>query len=410
MSSMSPYAVVAPPGGSYAAATQALRTTARWLLTAAAGVGGALVAGLQLTSIGSLGVSDWPRLVLAVGGLMTALVAVGYVIFRASRLLTDEWITLAQLALNEFDQLLRNPTTRREKQQSQMLRGLFAQLEVYKHELYAHVAQDVTDLYWRLQRANDAARGTSGGRRRRFRVQDPDSVALALREAAGTVVQFANHYMTREKFKVLRREIARGTAVVVVGVLIFAYAANPPKDSTQRTNSGFPESPLLRELAAQLADSVVAAIPRQQTATANTVYPFLLDRVATPFAEELSRTVAVELQSELRRVSGLQPRPSLGMRNPDRHKAACGRLTDLLTRELAARLRELPRRPAKGALDVTEVADETAGPVSRGICPGLAPLGDDVIPPLAEQQHILKSLQPLLDQISRGIRTRAVAP
>jgi hypothetical protein len=52
---------------------------------------------MQLTSIGSLGPGDWPRLAAAAGGLAAGPGAVGYMIFQASLLLTDKWITLAAL-------------------------------------------------------------------------------------------------------------------------------------------------------------------------------------------------------------------------------------------------------------------------------------------------------------------------
>src|SRR6478735_3650820 len=95
-------AAVNTAAGSYAAATQTLRTTVRWLITAAAGVGGALVAGLGLKGLGSLSFDDWPRLIAATVSMVAALASVGYMITRASRVLTDEWITLAQLNLEEF--------------------------------------------------------------------------------------------------------------------------------------------------------------------------------------------------------------------------------------------------------------------------------------------------------------------
>ena len=72
-------------GAGYAAATDNLRTATRWLLTAAAAAGAVMVAGLQLTSIGSLGLSDWPRLIAAGIGLAAGLGAVGYMVFRTSR-------------------------------------------------------------------------------------------------------------------------------------------------------------------------------------------------------------------------------------------------------------------------------------------------------------------------------------
>lgn len=104
------------PAAGYAAATDHLRTATRWLLTATAAAGAAMVAGVQLTSIGSLSLSDWPRLVAARAGLASGLGAVGYMIFRTSRLLADEWITLAQLELEEFKRQLRDSHRRRDRQ------------------------------------------------------------------------------------------------------------------------------------------------------------------------------------------------------------------------------------------------------------------------------------------------------
>ena len=104
----------ASSAASYATATNNLRTSTRWLLTAAAAAGAALVAGLQLTSIGSLGLSDWPRLIAAAAGLAAGLGAVGYMILQASLLLTDRWITLASLEYEQIRKLLWNPTRRRD--------------------------------------------------------------------------------------------------------------------------------------------------------------------------------------------------------------------------------------------------------------------------------------------------------
>jgi len=89
------------PAVTFAAATETLRSTARWLLTAAAGVGGLLIAGLQLTSLGSLSLTAW-RLWVGVGGVLLAVCGVAYLITRTSQLLTNEWITLAQLSVDDF--------------------------------------------------------------------------------------------------------------------------------------------------------------------------------------------------------------------------------------------------------------------------------------------------------------------
>ncbi|OKI04631.1 hypothetical protein A6A06_07685 [Streptomyces sp. CB02923] len=216
----------APSAGSagasaFAAATQSLRTTARWLLTAAAGVAAALVAGLQLTSIGSLGADQWPRLLVAVGGVAAALAATSYVILRAAQLLTDEWVTLSQLEWENIERrFLRHPS-RRDRRRHESLRKLYEDLPTYGDELYGHLAADVPDLYNQLRDANRAARLTP--------TAPVSPRATALHEAAGAVTSYANYYLVRDAFIMLRRQLAVAGAVLVAGVLVFAYAANPPK-------------------------------------------------------------------------------------------------------------------------------------------------------------------------------------
>ena len=56
----------------------------------------------QLTYLGSLSRGKWPRLVTPGADLVGGLGAGGYMIFRTSRLLTAEWITLAKLELDGF--------------------------------------------------------------------------------------------------------------------------------------------------------------------------------------------------------------------------------------------------------------------------------------------------------------------
>ncbi len=231
----------------YATATQALRTATRWLLTAAAGAGGALVAGLQLTNIGALGTDDWPRLVAALGGLATVLAAVGYMVARTSRLLTDEWITLAQLDLERFTHRLRDSGRRSDKRRGEALDRIYEEIQSYQDELYADVADSVPDLYARLKKANEAAR------RRALPAQARKSVAL--RNAVDAVVQYANYSYTRDSFVTLRVQLAKAATAAAAGVLVFAYAANPPKAAAPTTTIS------RAARAAQLAGHTAAAAP-----------------------------------------------------------------------------------------------------------------------------------------------------
>ncbi|MET8682218.1 hypothetical protein ABZW18_32770 [Streptomyces sp. NPDC004647] len=177
------------------------------------------MAGLQLTSLGSLGADDWPRLIAAGIGLAASLIGIGYMILRASQLLTDEWVTLAQLEVERFEKRLRDSS--RDQQRRAALERLNERFTVYQDELYGHVADSLSDLYSRLLEANAASR------------TNPESElaqqSAPLREAAGTVVEYANYYLAQESFNALRRQLAYAAAVVAAGVLTFAYAANPPK-------------------------------------------------------------------------------------------------------------------------------------------------------------------------------------
>ncbi len=107
------------------------------------------MARVQLTSIGSLSMTG---LVLlgAAAGLAAAIGAVGYMVFRTSRLFADEWNTLAQLELEEFRRRLRAYSRRRDKRRSQAIDRIYDELQGYQDELYGSVAKSISDLYSRL--------------------------------------------------------------------------------------------------------------------------------------------------------------------------------------------------------------------------------------------------------------------
>src|SRR3954454_10081241 len=143
-----------PSGAPYISATESLRSTIRWLLTAAAGIGGGLVGGLQLTGLGSLGRNELLRLILAIAGLIIALMAVGYMILRASQILTDEWVTLADLDSERFDRRVRQDSrNRRDRQRLEILDRLYRRLDLVQEELFGPLATSVSELYAQLLQA-----------------------------------------------------------------------------------------------------------------------------------------------------------------------------------------------------------------------------------------------------------------
>jgi hypothetical protein len=219
-----PVPLPAGTGGRYARATESLRAAAKWLLAALAAVGGVLLAGLQLTKLGSFQSADWPRLTVAIAAAVTALAAVGYMIALTSRIFTDEWVTLADLDDEAFDRLLEDASpSRKTTRRVKLLGDLRARIDSDRQGLYAHLAKSVPDLYRELREANEAARAAP-----------PEDLAQAItrvsliRTVVNEVTDCANYHRTRLILRQLRPRLAAASAVTVAAVLVFAYAANPP--------------------------------------------------------------------------------------------------------------------------------------------------------------------------------------
>ncbi len=210
----------ASPAASYAMAADNLRAAARWLLTAAVAAGAVLVAGVQLTGLGSLGAGDWPRLLIACAGLAAGLGAVGYLFFQASLMLTDEWITLAQLDLEVIDRQLAGSGRRSDRRRLERIKKIRGELETYQDEFYGSAAGSISDLYRRLIDANKQARESPS--------PEHAKAAADLKEVVDTVAQAANYSYVRSAFAGLRQHLIWAGAVFVTGIVVFAYAANPP--------------------------------------------------------------------------------------------------------------------------------------------------------------------------------------
>lgn len=233
--------------GGHAAATEAIRTTARWLLTAAAGVGAALLAGLQLTSLGSLTWSDdWLRIILSLVGLLLGLSAICYMISATSLILTDTWVTLAQLHLEKVHSRLRGSTDNRDRARGELYLKLYEDLDVYRDELFGGVAESITNLYSKLITANAASRDNK---------PEEAKDLPELRHATAAVVQYANYFLAREMFKNLRPRLFGAAAVTVVGIVLFAIAANPPDSSGGTKTSKAASQAGIRARTGAVADS-----------------------------------------------------------------------------------------------------------------------------------------------------------
>jgi hypothetical protein len=209
-------------GRGYAAQLETLRSAAKWLLAAAAGVGALLIAGLQLTGIGQLPPTSW-RLYTALGAALLTLSTIGYMIKVASTVLTQEWLTLADFTDEAGG--LPGPWGKR-SQAAPYLRRIEKHLTGARHELFGHAAATLADLHRGLQECHEAiwSPGLDNGER-----QQAAERSGVLRAATRNVVQAANYYYVLQLFKGLRVRMAWATAIGVAGIAVFAYVVNPPE-------------------------------------------------------------------------------------------------------------------------------------------------------------------------------------
>lgn len=215
-----------------AAAAEALRSTAKWLVTAFAAVGAALIAGLQLSGIGGLGSEDLLRLFFAVLGLAGGVLGVGYMIRETAGILTVEWVTLADLDDDTFEEILYHGGDKHVDEAKSHLFEVAKKISGVREELFAHAAPSVGELQSRLRGANKAAAEIIGQAPTQKVTAEDEAKAFGrsreLREAARAVVDYANYHRTLRLFNQLKPRLARGAVATVTSVAVFAYATNPP--------------------------------------------------------------------------------------------------------------------------------------------------------------------------------------
>lgn len=205
--------------GSYAAQLDALRSVAKWLVAAFAGVGALLMAGLSISGIGKFPPSSW-RLYAAAVSAAAALTAVGFMIREASTVLTHDWLTLANLG---DPGAVPRPATGWRAAQLTEIDNL---LTVSRHELFGYAAKTVPELQTRLREADQRLLHSRPGSRRALRTARE---AAVLRTAARAAAQYANYYYTLKLFQRMRTRLGWAALVTAVSIGVFAYASSPPK-------------------------------------------------------------------------------------------------------------------------------------------------------------------------------------
>lgn len=198
----------------YQSAAENIRSAARWLVTAFAGVGGVLVAGVPLTDLGNI--KPWSgAFVAAVGGIIAALLAIAYMIFVVSRVFTAEFISFADFAGADI------PGGGASTRRRMLIREISTTAERSGAELYGGEARNLGELYERLNAANEVLRRETSAER--TLAPSVPARAASVREAAGRVADFANYEYVRRTFRGLFPRLVVGGAIVVIGVGVYVF-------------------------------------------------------------------------------------------------------------------------------------------------------------------------------------------
>ncbi len=196
-------------------ANEQIREAAKWLIGSAAAVAAALIAGSQLSSIGKLEVGlptsvETVRLWVAVGGAVVGLVAIVYVLWTAVQLLPQISVTIRDL-IAEWDKPSDRlaPAVQFLKDRPKYLQGYTSPAELDDQRSAA-----VAEL-------GSLSMGDAKITELNADIADLDHRIAAIESRAGNSV-------LQGMFRAALGKLMWATAIAAVGILAFAWAANPP--------------------------------------------------------------------------------------------------------------------------------------------------------------------------------------
>ena len=210
------------PPTPYQQPAETIRSSAKWLVTAFAGVGAILVAGIPLTKLGDL--HGW-RLAAAPIAIAIALATIAYIIFQVAKVFTAPYITLANLVAGYIP-----PKTGKwaiawivgwlaSWFHTHQLERIMEAVQESRSELYGADAATVADLNTRLININKKLREAGPGERS----EDDEKEQTRLTSAAERIVAFANYEAVRRTYRRMLKPMAAGGLIVAVAVGFFAY-------------------------------------------------------------------------------------------------------------------------------------------------------------------------------------------
>lgn len=213
-------------GGEYRGAIDTYRSIAKWVVSSFGAVGGALVVGVQLTSLGEL---HGLRLAGSLAAIALVFSAVLSIIKAAVRVLLPVRLSHQGFAAAPQFQPLRDdleadPSPLQGEATSP---GALAQ----RYEEYLKYKENAQKAYEDAERAHQARRDEDSliARDNARRTRDQaDEDADALHETVMRIVWLGRMLWTRRLFRRAMRTIYVALIVAAIGAVGFAYAANPP--------------------------------------------------------------------------------------------------------------------------------------------------------------------------------------
>jgi hypothetical protein len=236
------------------AGVEGIRKTAQWLIGAFAAIGAALIAGTQLSDIGSLG-HQWGKLALAATGAAVGLGSAAIAIYQTMKVLLPTEDSMGEVAKDESkypvgklvasDASLLGP--------GQTIKSVFEQ--------YTKLIKDYEDAFAEYESEKDKATPDPA---KVDKLGEKVTEIQAKRDALGKKLQYvrklALYTTVKERFKGASVYIVGGAISAGVGLVLFAYETNPPKDPTPRVPVLEAPTPVVATLTEVKADGLKAAI------------------------------------------------------------------------------------------------------------------------------------------------------
>jgi hypothetical protein len=208
-------------------ARESAREAAKWTATALGAIGAVLVAGSQISDLGS--VSGW-RLGAALAGAVTSLGCILCSLWHIADVLVPPPITLRLLARAED---LRDPAAKRYGKAISHIRDNPELLRTFASLTAIHAAQAKSRDDYSVARQRFAE---SRSTETRTEVKRALNRARNLNEVADSVVHVATYLIVVDNVKSALRTTAMLGAMSAIGIVLFGWAAHPPKDTKNQSS------------------------------------------------------------------------------------------------------------------------------------------------------------------------------